>query len=132
EKRPHRAKSALLDGKRPPGIADLVMAHVPGSPLEKLAWLRQQSAEGKLDGDDPEDIAQAEALLTMLVRIAGGKGSRQKRHLDDLLGGGLKQTFPGSARGWGGRFRSREAPRHPVDGAVGEATTVSNRKRRSS
>ena len=61
------------------------MAHVPGTTAEKLAWLRRQSAEGKLDGDDPEEIAQAKALLTMLARIAGGKEGRQKRHLDDLL-----------------------------------------------
>lgn len=132
EKRPHRAKSALLDGKRPPGIGDLVMAHVPGSPLEKLAWLRQQSAEGKLDGDDPEEIAQAEALLTMLARVAGGKGGRQKRHLDDLLDEGLKQTFPASDPVSVGQFTSTEAPTHPVDRAVAELTAVNKRKRRPS
>ena len=131
-KRPHRAKSALLDGKRPPGIADLVMAHVPGSPLEKLAWLRQQSAEGKLDGDDPDEIAQAEALLTMLARLAGGKGGRQKRHLDDLLDEGLKQTFPASDPVSVGQFTSTEAPRHPVDRAVADLTAVNKRKRRPS
>ena len=45
------------------------MAIVPGGPAEKLAWLQEQKAAGKLDGDDPEEIAQAEALL-------GDAGSR--------------------------------------------------------
>ena len=131
EKRPHRAKSSLLQGKPLPGIADLVMAHVPGTPAEKLAWLRQQSAEGKLDGDDPEEIAQAEALLTMLARIAGGKGVRQKRHLDDLLDEGLKQTFPASDPVSVGRFTSTETPGQPVDREVADLTTVTKTKGRS-
>jgi hypothetical protein len=41
--------------------------------------------KGKLDGDDPEEAAQAEALLAMVVRISGLKGGKEKRHLDDLL-----------------------------------------------
>ena len=128
EKRPHRAKSGLLDGKPLPGIADLVMARVPGSPSEKLAWLRQQSVEGRLDGDDPEEIAQAEALLTMLARMATGKGGRQKRHLDDLLDEGLKQTFPASDPVSVGQFTSTEASRRPVDRAVADLTTVDRPK----
>jgi hypothetical protein len=43
------------------------MALVPGGPSEQLAWLREQVATGKLDGDDPDDVGQAEALLRMLV-----------------------------------------------------------------
>ena len=131
EKRPHRAKSSLLHGKPLPGIADLVMAHVPGTSAEKLAWLLQQSAEGKLDGDDPEEIAQAEALLTMLARIAGGKGVRQKRHLDDLLDEGLKQTFPASDPVSVGGFTSTETPGQPVDREVAALTTVTKTKRPS-
>jgi hypothetical protein len=108
EKR-HRSKTSALDGRPLPTIADLVMAHVPGAPLEKLAWLRQQSAEGRLDGDDPEEIAQAEALLAMLARVAGGSGGSRKRHLDDLLDDGLKQTFPASDPVSVGHFTSTEA-----------------------
>lgn len=123
-KRTHRAKSSLLDGKPLPGIADLVMAYVPGTSAEKLAWLRQQSVEGKLDGDDPDEIAQAEALLMMLARIAAGKGGRQKRHLDDLLDEGLKQTFPASDPVSVGQFTSTEALGQPIDRAVADLTTA--------
>jgi len=123
-KQPHRAKSSLLDGRSPPRIADLVMAHVPGSHSVKLAWLRQQCAEGKLDGDDPEEIMQAEALLVMLARIAGGKGERHKRrHLDELLDEGLKQTFPASDPVSVGHFTSTEAPSNPVDRGGADSTT---------
>jgi hypothetical protein len=131
DKRPHRAKSSLLDGKPLPGVADLVMAHVPGTAAEKLAWLRQQCAEGNLAGDDPEEIAQAEALLTMLARIAGGKEDRQKRHLDELLDEGLKQTFPASDPVSVGQFTSTEAPGQPVDRAAADLTTVTKTKRPS-
>jgi hypothetical protein len=128
-KRSHRAKSSALDGKPLPGIADLVVAHVPGTSVEKLAWLRQQSAEGKLDGDDPEEIAQAEALLAMLARIAEGKRGRHKRHLDDLLDEGLKQTFPASDPVSVGQFTSTEAPGQPFDREVADLVTVSRKGR---
>ena len=59
------------------------MEHVPGTPAEKLAWLRSQMAAGRLDGDDPDEVAQAEALLSMLVRLSAASGSREKRHLDE-------------------------------------------------
>jgi hypothetical protein len=131
KKRPHRAKSSRLDGKPLPGIADLVMAHVPGTSVEKLVWLRQQSAEGKLDGDDPEEIAQAEALLAMLARIAEGKRGRQKRHLDDLLDEGLKQTFPASDPVSVGQFTSTEAPGQPFDREVADLATVTKTNGRS-
>jgi hypothetical protein len=112
--RSRRAKASGFDGRPLPRIADLVVAHVPGSPVEKLAWLRQQSAEGNLDGDDPEEIAQAEALLAILVRLAGGRGERQKRRLDDLLDEGLQQTFPASDPVSVGHFTGTEVLTHPV------------------
>jgi len=78
-------KSRVLDGQAPPHISELIMALVPGGASEKLSWLRQQRAAGKLEGDDPAEVAEAEALLAMLVRMAGSKGGKEKRHLDDLL-----------------------------------------------
>jgi hypothetical protein len=100
------------------------MAHVPGSAAEKLAWLKQQAREGKLDGDDPEEIAQAEALLLMLARMAGGQEDRQKRHLDDLLDEGLEQTFPASDPVSVGHFTSTQAPSRPTDRGVVDLTIV--------
>ena len=49
------------------------MARVQGTPSEKLAWLQREKAAGKLDGDDPDEVAEAEALLAMLVRISERK-----------------------------------------------------------
>jgi hypothetical protein len=92
-------------------MSELIMALVPGGPSEKLSWLRDQLATGKLDGDDPEEIAEAEALLTMLVRLSGFKGGREKRHLDEAL----KETFPASDPVSVGHFTSTEAPNRPVD-----------------
>jgi len=96
----------------------VVMALVPGGPLEKLAWLREQVAAGKLDGDDPEEVAQAEALLVMLVRVSQPKGGNEKRHLDELLDEGLKETFPASDPVSVGHFTSTEPPSAPIDRAV--------------
>ena len=125
-----KRKAAASDGRAAPCISDLIMAHVPGTPAEKLAWLRQQSADGKLDGDDPEEVAQAEALLVMLVRISGSKGGREKRHLDELLDEGLKGTFPASDPVSVGHFTSTEAPSRPVDRSVVDLTTVPKAKGR--
>ena len=97
-----------------PVPSELIMALGPGGPLEKLSWLRQQITAGKLDGDDPDEVAQAEALLEMLVRI-GSKGGKEKRHLDELLDEGLKGTFPASDPVSVGHFTSTEAPSRPVD-----------------
>lgn len=69
--------SARREGQPFPRIADLIMSHVAGPPSEKLAWLRDQKAAGRLDADDPEEIAQAEALLTMLVRLARSRTQNQ-------------------------------------------------------
>ena len=91
------------------------MALVPGGPSEKLSWLRRQITAGKLDGDDPEEVAQAEALLAMLVRMSGSKGGKEKRHLDELLDEGLKGTFPASDPVSVGRFTSTEPPSQPID-----------------
>src|SRR5262245_42964246 len=104
------------DGRAPPPISELIMEHVPGSPSEKLVWLREQQSAGKLDGDDREEIAQAEALLAMLVRMSAG--TKERRHLDDLLDAGLKETFPASDPVSVGHFTSTEAPSQPVDGSV--------------
>src|SRR5262245_8216574 len=92
----YRAKSASREGKRLPRIADLVMEHVAGTASDKLAWLRCQMAAGRLDGDDSDEVAQAEALLVMLVRLSAASDRRQKRHLDELLDESLRATFPAS------------------------------------
>jgi hypothetical protein len=68
----HRRR-IVRDGRPYPRIADLLMSHVQGSASEKLAWLQKEKAAGKLDGDDPDEIAEAETLLTMLARIAERK-----------------------------------------------------------
>jgi hypothetical protein len=121
-KRRHRAKAAALDGRPLPRIADLVMQHLAGTPAEKLAWLRAQAAAGKLDGDDPDEIAQAEAMLTMLVRLSAARGGREQRHLDELLDEGLRATFPASDPVAVGHFTGTEPPGRPVDRVAGDAT----------
>jgi hypothetical protein len=108
-------KSPVVDGRAPPHISELIMAVVPGGPSEKLAWLREQKARGMLDGDDPDEIAEAEALLAMLVRLSGPKGGNEKRHLDELLDEALKETFPASDPVSVGLFTGTEAPSRPVD-----------------
>src|SRR5437762_1215429 len=113
--RPH--KSFVVDGRAPPHISELIMALVPGGASEKLSWLRQQRAAGKLDGDDPDEIAEAEALLAMLVRM-GSKGGKEKRHLDELLDEGLKGTFPASDPVSVGHFTSTDEPSRPIDRAA--------------
>jgi hypothetical protein len=125
EGRRHRAKSALLDGRPLPRIADLVMKRLAGTPAEKLAWLRAQAAAGKLDGDDPDEVAQAEALLVMLVRLSAGPGGSEKRHLDELLDEGLRATFPASDPVAVGHFTSTEPPSRPVGRAVADAGSAS-------
>ena len=129
-KRAQRSKS-LSNGNPWPRIADLVVALVPGTPSEKLAWLRQQSAAGKLDGDDPDEIAQAEAMLAMLARFSGSKPDRHTRDLEELLDEGLKGTFPASDPVSVGDFTSTEAPRRPVDSpaVVPIAETETKRRR---
>jgi hypothetical protein len=124
-------RSAKRDGRPWPTIAELVMEHVPGTPAEKVAWLRQQCAQGKLDGDDPDEIAQAEALLAMLTRFSGAKPDRQTRHVDELLDEGLRETFPASDPVAVGDFTSTEAPRRPVDtpAVVPVAEAKAKRKR---
>jgi hypothetical protein len=124
-------RSPKRDGRPWPTIAELVMEHVPGTPAEKVAWLRQQSAQGKLDGDDPDEVAQAQALLAMLVRFSGSKPDRQARHLDELLDEGLQETFPASDPVAVGDFTSTEAPRRAVDtpAVVPIAGAATKRKR---
>jgi hypothetical protein len=111
-------------------MSELIMALVPGGPSEKLSWLREQLATGKLDGDDPEEIAEAQALFLMLVRLAGSKGGKERRHLEELLDEGLKGTFPASDPVSVGHFTSTEAPSRPVDKAVVDLTTVGEKKGR--
>jgi hypothetical protein len=89
-----------------PKISDLLMSHMQGTPADKLAWLQMQRAAGKLDGDDPEEIAEAEALLGMLARISELK--ERKKHIDELLDEGLKGTFPASDPVAVGHFTSTE------------------------
>ena len=105
----------MLDGRAPPRIAELLMSHLQGTPSAKLLWLQEQRAAGRLDGDDPDEIAEAEALLLMLVRLSGSKGAKEKRHLDELLDEGLKETFPASDPVSVGHFTSTEAPSRPLD-----------------
>jgi hypothetical protein len=126
-----RRKAFALDGRAPPRISELIMEHVSGLPSEKLLWLQEQKSAGKLDGDDPEEIAQTEALLAMLVRLSGSRGGRQKRHLDELLDEGLKETFPASDPVSVGRFTSTEPPTRPVDRAVVDLTKADKKPRRS-
>jgi hypothetical protein len=112
-KRQH--KSPVVDGRAPPHISELIMALVPGGASEKLSWLRQEIAAGKLDGDDPEEVAQAEALLAMLVRVSLSKKGKEKQHLDELLDEGLKETFPASDPVSVGNFTGTEALSRPID-----------------
>jgi hypothetical protein len=126
-KRQH--KKPVLDGRAPPRISELIMAHVAGTPSQKLSWLRQQKAAGKLDGDDPDEVTEAETLLVMLVRMAGSKGGKEKRHLDELLDEGLKETFPASDPVSVGHFTSTEAPSRPIDTA---AVDVSGKRKTKS
>jgi len=121
--RKRRRPGVILDGRAPPRISELIMEHVPGTPSEKLAWLRQQAVEGNLDGDDPEEVAQADALLAMVVRISEPKGGREKKHLDELLDEGLKETFPASDPVSVGHFTSTEPPSRPVDRTVVDVTS---------
>lgn len=115
-KRPQRTRSLLREGSPLPRIADLVMERVPGTPAEKLAWLRGQMAAGRLDGDDPEEVAQAQALLSTLVRLSAARGGKERRHLDELLDEGLCATFPASDPVAVGSFTSTEPPSRPIDG----------------
>jgi hypothetical protein len=128
--RRHRAKSSLLDGRPLPRIADLVMERLVGAPAEKLAWLRSQMAAGKLDGDDPDEVAQAETLLLMLVRLSSASAGREKRHLDELLDEGLRETFPASDPVAVGHFTGTEPPSRPIDTAAPDATSGPKTRRR--
>ncbi len=105
--RVRQGKRNSLDGRRLPKISELLVSSLNGSAAEKLAWLAEQKAAGKLDGDDPDEVAEAEALLAMLARLAATKG--RKQHLDELLDEGLKETFPASDPVSVGHFTAREA-----------------------
>jgi hypothetical protein len=129
-KRKHRHRSPVVDGRPLPRISELLMSHVEGTPTEKLAWLRKEKAAGKLDGDDPDEVAEAEALLAMLARISGSKGGKEKRHLDELLDEGLKGTFPASDPGSVGHFTDTEPPSRPIDRAVVDLTGAGRAKGR--
>jgi hypothetical protein len=88
--------------------------------MQKRAWLQEQRASGKLDGDDPDEVAEADALLAMLIRLATSKGSNERRHVDELLDEGLRGTFPASDPVTVGRFTGTEPPSRPVDRSVVE------------
>lgn len=120
KKQRHRARSS--EGRPLPRIADLVMQRLPGTPAEKLAWLHEQKAAGRLDSEDADEVAQAEALLLMLVRLSAARGGREKRHLDELLDEGLRETFPASDPVAVGPFTSTEPPRRPIGSAPPDAT----------
>ena len=60
----------------------------------------------------------------------GRKGGREKRHLDELLDEGLKETFPASDPVAVGHFTSTEAPSRPADTAVVDLTSVGKTKGR--
>jgi hypothetical protein len=83
------------------------MDRVAGTPAEKLAWLRAQITAGKLDADDPDEVAQAEALLLMLVRLSAASDRKARQHLDELLDGGLRD--PGERSGNGGTLHRDRA-----------------------
>jgi hypothetical protein len=128
EKRRRRAGSS--DGRPLPRISELVMERLAGTPAGKLAWLRDQMAAGKLDGDDPDEIAEAEALLLMLVRLSAAREGKEKRHLDALLDEGLRGTFPASDPVAVGHFTSTEPPSRPIDGAIHGVTSEPKARRR--
>jgi hypothetical protein len=93
----HERKSAAPEGRPYPKVSELLMSHMQGTASEKLAWLQKEKAAGRLDGDDPDEIAEAEALLKMMARLALSKSGQQaKRHIDELLDEGLEATFPAS------------------------------------
>ena len=104
--------------------------HVAGPPAGKLAWLQQQKAAGKLDGDDADEVAEAESLLAMLIRLDGSKGSKQKRHLDELLDEGLQDMFPASDPVAVGHFTANEPPSRPIDSGMIEKSTSGKPRRR--
>jgi hypothetical protein len=106
------------------------MERVAGTLAEKLAWLRGQIAAGRLDGDDPEEVTEAEALLVMLVRLATAAAARERRHLDELLDEGLRETFPASDPVTVGHFTSTEPPGRPIDRAIPDTTGAATTKRR--
>jgi len=128
-KRQH--KSVAHDGRAPPPLSELIMAHVRGTPAQKLVWLQEQKAAGKLDGDDPEEIEQAEALLLMLARISDAKGRAAEHHLDQLLDEGLKETFPASDPVSVGHFTSTEPPGRPISRTAVEFSASRKTKRRA-
>ncbi len=103
-KRKHQSKSPVSDGRPVPKISELLMSHLQGTPAEKLAWLQKEKAAGKLDGDDADEIAEAEALLAMLGRISGSNTRKEKKHIDELLDDALEGTFPASDPVSVGRF----------------------------
>ncbi len=123
-------KKPVLDGRAPPRISELIMSYVAGPPAGKLAWLQQQKAAGKLDGDDADEVAESESLLAMLIRLAGSKGSKQKRHLDELLDEGLQDTFPASDPVAVGHFTANEPPSRPIDSGMIEKSTSGKPRRR--
>src|SRR5215510_36212 len=82
-----KRKAAVLDGRPHPRISELLVSQLTGTAEDKLAWLAEQKAAGKLDGDDPAEIAEAEALL------------------DE----GLKASFPASDPVSVGHFTGTEA-----------------------
>jgi hypothetical protein len=124
-------RKAALEGRPPPRISELIMAHVPGTPAQKLMWLHEQKVAGALDWDDPDEVAEAEALLAMLGRLSGSKAGKEKRHLDELLDEGLKETFPASDPVSVGHFTATEAPSRPVDTGVVDSTPVARKRGRT-
>src|SRR5262245_37496814 len=110
-----RARSSAQEGGPLPRIADLVMERVAGTPAQKLGWLRDQMAAGRLDGDDPDEVAQAEALLLMLMRLSAPSDRKEKRRLDELLDEGLRATFPASDPVAVGHFTGTEPPSQSSD-----------------
>jgi hypothetical protein len=93
-RRKHERTPPASDGRALPRISELLMSHMQGAPDKKIEWLAKQKAAGKLDGDDPDEIAEAEALLRMLARMSEPKA--RKKHIDELLDDALKGTFPAS------------------------------------
>ncbi len=125
-----RRKTVILDGRALPRISELLMSHLEGTPSAKLVWLQEQKAAGKLDGDDPDEIAEAEALLAMLGRMSGSQGRKEKRHLDELLDEGLRETFPASDPVSVGHFTSTEPPSRPIDRTGVDLTSAGKSKGR--